>query len=143
MLMRTMDLVRAQRYITVACIVSAAGILWSFISEKVDLPFRYPLHLFMPWVFASDFLVALVIAALTYLLYRKHEAGPRALALLYAVERAWLFMWLYVFSTTVIVAWVCVSLVWAFCFVQAIRGVNAFERAKRRQGDGATSIQSI
>ena len=132
-----MNLVRAQRYINLACFVSAAGIVAGGIIEKfIRPPFEHPLHLFSPWIFASEsWLIAAVIAGLTYLLYRKHSAGPLFLLLIYCMERMWIFVWLYIFSTEVIVAWLSVSALWAFCLVQAVRATFAFEQARRDERD--------
>ena len=129
-----MDINQANRNIMIAWVLSAVGHLLWFVLLLVLPPVKFDPHIFIPFGFSVITVLPLI---LTYTVYRKSRVGAVLLFTIYVLDRLFLFPWLYLYSRAFIIIWLCIALLWAFIFVQGIRGTFAYHRLKDEQASHA------
>jgi hypothetical protein len=96
-----------------------AEILISIVTLKY-----HSLYLFPPWMFPGIIgLPALIIVPLlTYFGYRRSRVAAVLLLFFYVLIKAFMFIWLYVYSGLFVAIWVAISILWGYVFFQGVRG---------------------
>lgn len=78
-------------------------------------------------------LPGLIIASvLTYFVYRRSRIAAVLLLSVYVLIRAFMYIWLYVFSDLFISIWIAVSLIWGYLFFQGTRGTFVHHKERKR-----------
>jgi len=130
-----MDINQSSRNIKRAWILSAIGILVSFVEfflGEINFPF-----LMIPF---CSILVSPIVLVLTFMVYKKSRVGAILLFTVHVLERAFIFPWLYIFPAVYIIIWVCIALLSGFVFFQGIRGTFVYHRLMDKQSsDGLPS----
>ena len=127
-----MDINQSSRNIRRAWILSGTAILVSFILLLFRTIINVP-HLMIPFCSSFGLLASPIVLVLTFMVHRKRRVGAILLFTVYVLERAFTFLYLYIFSAVYIIIWVCIALLSGFIFFQGIRGTFAYHRLMDKQ----------
>ena len=133
-----MDINQANKKIKRAWILSAIAILVSFLDFLLMGIIEVPPQITMiPFCSAFGLLASPIILVLTFMVYRKSRVSAILLFTVNVLERAFTYLWLYVFSTVFIIIYICTAMLSAFIFFQGIRGALAYHQlTNKKSGDG-------
>lgn len=87
----------------------------------------------IPFCSSFGLLASPIVLVLTFMVHRKSRVGAILLFTVYVLERAFTFLYLYIFSAVYIIIWVCIALLLGFIFFQGIRGTFAYHRLMDKQ----------
>jgi hypothetical protein len=127
-----MDINQAGKNIRRAWILSAIAIPAFIVSFPLGDRIGVNLYLFMPWLFpgALGLPLLLIVSILTFTVYRKSRIGAVLLFIVYVLNKAFAYVWLYIFPTAFIIVWLLISLIWGFIFLQGLRGTFAYHKLR-------------
>jgi hypothetical protein len=128
-----MDINQSSRNIRRTWILSAIAILVSFVYFLFGDIINVPQILMIPFCSGFGLLGSPIVLVLTFMVYRKSRVGAILLFTAYVLERAFTYIWLYVFSAVFIIIYVCIALLSGFIFFQGIRGTFAYHRLMKKQ----------